>query len=100
MKVTLNQGVMLPIVLKYIILSDSMKKVMKNQSHGGTMDIMNVTLVKELRYYVPPIDLQQEFRRLVDSVEAVRVKQRECERELKQSYRSLMQAAFGGKLFQ
>jgi hypothetical protein len=43
----------------------------KSLSHGGTMDIINIGIVKQLLFQVPPLPLQQKFARLVEKVEAM-----------------------------
>jgi len=98
MKITLNQQIMLPVIFKHLMLSEGIKAVLDHTSHGGTMDIMNVGLMKALKVYVPPLALQKQFAALVEKVETLRAKQRESEKELDDLFHSLMQRAFRGEL--
>ena len=98
MKITLNQGVVLPIFFKHLLMTDAFILRMQHASHGGTMDIMNLGLMKSLVVYIPPLVLQRQFAGLVEKVESLRAKQRDSEKELENLFNSLMQRAFRGEL--
>jgi type I restriction enzyme S subunit len=98
MKITLNQKMMIPILFKFLLVSEGIRARIENYSHGGTMGIVNVGIMKKIKIPVPPIPLQQKFANLVQKVEKLKEKQRESENELNNLFNSLMQKAFRGEL--
>jgi type I restriction enzyme S subunit len=98
MKITLNKDLILPIYLKSILTSASINAHMQNQSHGGTMGIVNVQIMKRINIPLPPLELQQKYANLIQKVERMKEKQRESEKELNNLFNSLIQRAFNGQL--
>jgi type I restriction enzyme S subunit len=98
MKISLNQELVLPIFFKYLFLTKAILNQIEELSHGGTMDIINVGIVKQLKFPVPPLALQQQFARVVESVERIRERQEESKREIYSLFDGLIQRAFGGEL--
>jgi type I restriction enzyme S subunit len=47
---------------------------------------------------LPPLSLQQEFAKLVEDIEAEKVRQAESRKKLDELFNSLMQRAFTGEL--
>jgi len=100
MKITLNQNIVLPLYFKFLLISQSMENKMALLSHGGTMGILNVGIIKKIDFLIPPIELQLKFADIVQKVEKLKEKQRESEKELSNLFNSLMQKAFKGELIQ
>jgi type I restriction enzyme S subunit len=98
MKVSLNQTLMLPVFFKYYFQNTSFQKMVSNFSHGGTMDIVNIGILKALPFIAPPLTLQQRFAEIVNKTEALKEKQKQSEQELENLFQSLMQKAFKGEL--
>jgi type I restriction enzyme S subunit len=98
MKVSLNQTLMLPVFFKYYFQNTSFQKMVSNFSHGGTMDIVNIGILKALPFITPPLTLQQQFAEIVNKTEALKEKQKQSEQELENLFQSLMQKAFKGEL--
>jgi type I restriction enzyme, S subunit len=99
MKITFDQSKIIPLFFKFIFQNKSFQKLMKNYSHGGTMDILNIGILKGLKLILPPISLQQKFAELVQKVENMKEKQKKSEQELDNLFNCLMQKAFKGDLF-
>ena len=59
------------------------------------MDIVNVGIMKQIEFPLPPLPLQQKFATLVEQVEQLRNKQKESEKQLDNLFQSLMQRYFG-----
>ncbi len=78
--------------------SENMKKKIEGLSHGGTMGILNVGIIKALEYYIPPIQLQNEFAKIVEQVEELKEFQLKSKEEIDNLYNKLMQQAFKGEL--
>ncbi|MDD1703139.1 MAG: restriction endonuclease subunit S [Methanoregula sp.] len=98
MKISLNQEKVLPIFFKHLFLTDGILNQVKELSHGGTMDIINVGIVKQLKFPVPPLALQQQFARVVESVERIRERQVASGKEIEGLCGGLMVRAFAGEL--
>jgi type I restriction enzyme S subunit len=98
MKITLNQKMMIPIFFKFLLISEGIRARIENYSHGGTMGIVNIGIMKKIKIPVPPISLQQKLADLVQKVEKLKEKQSESEKELNNLFNSLMQRAFRGEL--
>lgn len=61
MKITFDKTKIEPSYFQYLFQTDSMRKIVSENTHGGTMDILNVGIVKKLRIPLPPIHKQKEF---------------------------------------
>lgn len=99
MKISLNQSIVIPIYFKYYFTSMAMISVMKEIARGGTMDILNVGLVKKLKIPVPPLALQSQFADFVQQVETQKSRLNQSLEKLEISYKSLMQKCFRGEIF-
>jgi type I restriction enzyme S subunit len=99
MKISFDQRKIIPLFFKFLFQNASFQALMKNYSHGGTMDILNIGILKGLKIILPPISLQMKFAELVQKVENLKEKQKISEQELDNLFNSLMQKAFKGDLF-
>ena len=97
-KLSLNLAVVLPEYVAYVLQSPVASRFFKAQAHGGTMDILNLGIVKSLPMPFPPIG---EQRRIVDEIDRrhslIRGVEAEVDANLKraQSLRqATLQAAF------
>jgi len=98
MKISLNKEIIHPIYFKNLFLSKAIVAQVKNLSHGGTMDIINIGIVKQLLFQVPPLPLQQKFARLVEKIEAMRQSQNQSKQQIEDLFSALMQKAFRGEI--
>lgn len=99
-KISLDQNKALPIYFKQLLLTAQMKSKIISCSHGGTMGIINLDIIKKLDFIIPPVSLQQKFANIVQKAEKLKGKQHESEKELDNLFNSLMQRAFRGDLFE
>ena len=98
MKISPNQDLIRPDFLKMLLRSSGVLLQTKNKSRGGTMDIVNVGIMRKIKVPLPPLELQNQF--------AVRVQTIEAQKELAQQeldkandlFNSLLQKAFKGEL--
>ncbi len=67
----------------------------KKYTTNTAKQALNMANIRELKIPLPPLPLQQKFASLVEQVEQLQVKQRECEKELENLFLSLMQKYFG-----
>lgn len=98
MKISPNQDLIRPDFLKMLLRCSGVLLQTKNKSRGGTMDIVNVGIMRKIKVPLPPLELQNQF--------AVRVQTIEAQKELAQQeldkandlFNSLLQKAFKGEL--
>jgi type I restriction enzyme S subunit len=87
-----------PIFFKFLFNSLIIKTELENASHGGTMDILNVGIIKRTGFPLPPLQLQENFASIVEEVENLKEKQKQSKEEINQMFDSLMKQAFNGEL--
>ena len=61
MKITFDKSKVNPYYFKYFFQSESLKRVLAENTHGGTMDILNLGIVRKMAIPLPPIELQNAF---------------------------------------
>ena len=98
MKISLNQKIILPVFFKFLLNSEGIKKKIQQVSHGGTMDIINVKIIKQLDFPIPPIELQNQFVEIVQQVETLKSYQSQSKQQIDNLFNTLMQKAFKGEL--
>jgi len=67
-------------------------------SKGAIMDGLNLTIIKELRLRVPPLEVQEQFETLVTRAEQARSHLLRLQDEVARLFGSLVQRAFNGTL--
>ena len=98
MKITLDREIIHPLYFKYVLTSNNVIKQIVSLSHGGTMGIINLKIVKRVVLPVPPIVLQRSFVQYVNDVIKVRKKILRSSKKFDYLFRSLQQRAFKGEL--
>jgi len=98
MKITLNKKKMNPTFFKFLFNLPIIKTELENISHGGTMDILNVGIIKKIDFPLPSIELQQKFASIVEQVEKLKEKQKQSKEQIDEIFNSLMRKAFKGEL--
>lgn len=98
MKISPNQDVIRPDFLKKLLQSSGSLIQMKNQSRGGTMDIVNVGIMRKIKAPVPPIQLQNQFAERVALIEQQKQQAQEALQKSEDLFNSLLQKAFKGEL--
>ena len=66
-KISLDQTVMLPKFFKYYFECDYLKSLYKSKAHGETMDVLNLSIIKELPFVLCSIDEQEEIIQQIES---------------------------------
>lgn len=98
MKISFDKNIINPIYFKNLFKSDYLLQQLSKLSRGGTMDIINSGIVKEIKVPVPPIELQNKFATIVQKVEVLKNEYQASLRELENMYGVLSQKAFKGEL--
>ncbi len=88
-----------PVYLTKLLTTDFMKgQILKVAKDAVNQSSINQEDVKNFQVLIPPINLQQQFAKLVQKTEKLKEKQKESEVELENLFNSLMQKAFKGEL--
>lgn len=98
MKISLDPTKALPWFMKAMLTSDAMLRKITSLSHGGTMGIVNVGIMKSLSIPVPPVKIQKKFESILLRVQATAATQASACKEAESLFRSLQQRAFQGQL--
>jgi type I restriction enzyme S subunit len=98
MKITSDQNIIYPEFLKEILSSKSVQQQIKNVSHGGTMGIVNIGIIKKIKIMVPKIDDQKLYLDKKEAVENLKQKMLLQSEEMEKLFQVLMQKAFKGEL--
>ena len=72
LKITFDKTKVNPVYFKYYFQSDSLKYTLSKNAHGGTMDILNLRIVRKLPMPMPPIELQNQFAAFVRQVDKLK----------------------------
>ncbi len=98
MKITPNQNIILPLFLKELLVSQSVQKQIKDLSHGGTMGIVNVGIIKKIKILVPSLDEQKVYLGLKEKLEIIKESMLTQSAKLENQFQTLIQGAFNQKL--
>ncbi|MFV5703074.1 restriction endonuclease subunit S [Flavobacterium sp. XS2P12] len=98
MKISFDKQVINPIFFKQLFQSEYLLQQLPKLSRGGTMDIINVGIVKQIKIPVPPLNLQNQFASIVEKAEVLKSQFKESLNELENLFSSLSQRAFKGEL--
>jgi type I restriction enzyme S subunit len=88
--------------IKAYIQSPHVKHLFSLSSHGGTMDILNLTILKEIPISLPPLDEQniiiEELERIFSVVQELELIIDANEKRAERLRQSILKKAFSGKL--
>ena len=73
MKITFDKEKVNPYYFKYFFQSEALKRALSENTHGGTMDILNLGIVRKIEIPLPPLDLQNKFVSFVNQVNKSKV---------------------------
>ena len=95
MKITLNKNKVTPIYFKYYFESDALKASMDANTHGGTMGILNLGIIRQMKIQVPPLSIQNQFAAFVERVDQQKQTVQQSLEKLELMKKALMQEYFG-----
>jgi type I restriction enzyme, S subunit len=102
LKLSLNLLFIAPAYAAYLLQSAWAKHYFKLQAHGGTMEILNLGIIKALPVPLPPLDEQNRIVAEVDRrLSLLRETERQVDSNLRRAERlrqSVLADAFSGKL--
>ena len=73
MKITFDKEKINPYYFKYFFQSEALKRSLSENTHGGTMEILNLGIVRKIEIPVPPLGLQNKFVLFVNQVDKSKV---------------------------
>ena len=98
-KISLNLSKANPVyIASSIAYSPYIKKQVENEAHGAIMDGLNTTILKNLELYLPSIELQNKFAKMLEQVKAAMEEQEKSRQEIENLFNALQQKAFTGEL--
>ena len=95
MKITFDKEKVNPYYFQFFFQSESLKRALSDSTHGGTMDILNLGIVRKIAMPLPPIELQNEFVAFVKQVDKSKVAIQKSLAETQLLFDKLMQDYFG-----
>ncbi len=95
LKITFDKSKVNSIYFKYYFESESLKKALSENTHGGTMAILNLSIVRKLAMPLPPLELQNQFADFVQQVNKSELAVKASLEKLETLKKSLMQQYFG-----
>lgn len=95
MKITFDKKRVNPYYFQHYFKSDSLKKALAENTHGGTMDILNLGIVRKLAMPLPPLELQNQFVAFVEQIDKSKFAVQKALDEAQTLFDSLMQEYFG-----
>ena len=66
-----------PIYFKCFFADEELQKDLANKSGHSTMNVMNVSILKNVNVIVPPIELQDEFASFIEQVDKLKFTKKE-----------------------
>ena len=94
MKISPDINIVRPDFIKFQLQGDYVRRQLERVSRGGTMDIINVGIMKEVLIQIPPLKLQNQFAEKIKNIEAQKElvkKQAEASENL---FQALLQESF------
>ena len=95
MKITFDRTKVNPYYFKYYFQSEALKMALADNTHGGTMDILNLGIVRKLKMPLPPLKLQNDFNVFIKQVDKSKVAVQKSLNQAQLLFDSLMQQYFG-----
>ena len=96
LKITFDKEKIDTTYFKYFFTSDRFLYSLSDITHGGTMPILNLGIVKNIKLPIPPLPLQQQFSDFVEHVETLKSTLQKSLALLEMQYKALMQKYFEG----
>ena len=98
MKITLDRHKMHPLFFKQLLSMPSILNRITDDSHGGTMGIVNVGIMKDVPIPAPPIDIQERYVEILDRINEIKAQFSLNHERFMTLFESLQQRAFRGEL--
>lgn len=94
MKISPDINIVRPDFIKFQLQGDFVRIQLERVSRGGTMDIINVGIMKEILIQIPPISLQNQFAEKIKNIEAQKALVKQQAEESENLFQALLQESF------
>jgi len=93
--ISLNRKIANSYFISYSTVNDpNVTQQLKRNTRGAIMGGLNLTIIKDLNLYLPPIELQKKFISIMKQVEKTKQKMRDSLNEMDNQFNALMQRYF------
>ena len=80
--------------MKFQLQGNFVRRQLEKVSRGGTMDIINVGIMKEVLVQIPPLNLQNQFAEKIKNIEAQITLVKQQAQESEDLFQALLQESF------
>lgn len=80
--------------MKFQLQGNFVRRQLEKVSRGGTMDIINVGIMKEVLVQIPPLNLQNQFAEKIKNIEAQKTLVKQQAQESEDLFQVLLQESF------
>jgi type I restriction enzyme S subunit len=84
--------------LRYLLSSKTIQAEIVKRSRGIGLKHIHLVDLRSLKIPLPPLNIQKNFSKVVETVEAMRQNQKQSQQEIDNLFNALMQKAFKGEL--
>jgi len=98
MKITPDTSKVNPVYFKTLLVNESIRHQIENVSRGGTMDIVNVGIMKDISIPLPPIALQNKFALIFKNIQQQKIQVKGQIQYSETLFDCLLNKAFKGQL--
>ena len=84
--------------LRYLLSSKTIQAEIVKRSKGSGLKHIHLVDLRSLKIPLPPFNIQKNFSKVVETVEAMRQNQKQSRQEIDNLFNALMQKAFEGEL--
>ena len=95
LKITFDKNRVNPYYFQFFFQSEALKRKLETNTHGGTMDILNLGIVRKIEMPLPPLAFQNDFVVFLKQTDKSKAMVQKALDEARLLYKSLMQRYFG-----
>lgn len=94
MKISFNREKMNPVFFRFLFATNAIQSHLATITHGGTMPILNLGIVKDLNVILPPLALQNKFAEVLTKIEEQKSNVRQALQDSENLFQRLVQDLF------
>ena len=98
LKISPDNNKVVPAYLKYLLTSEFVRGQIARRTHGATMGILNLNIVRELMFPIPSLEEQHEITKILLAFEHKFLIEKQRKEQLEELKKGLMQVLLTGKV--